>query len=345
MPCKRNSPGNPCCSPCINCTGTTFEVEAVSFAGTWSTPASDDDSPSCPACPIPGTFIFANSVTKEQLLGTDATPSGEQQCYRSVRQINSYCQTLIYNNVRYENFFGQWRKTRVKIYAREWYQIDASFGAVRMGSGTRISAGLRTIWNVEFVSRRCQFTTVGTYATQAEAQAAELDAQCEFGAPNATYEEPAGVFWLTCEKAQVIRNLSFYDDIAGSGSCTPTVCGVLTHRSTTSERWFYNYGIFGNCTGGATETDTIIKWKKDVDGSTPVGGDFTSTQHYLFTDYPLNSISGNGALTGTVTGQEFKVYGPDGITLLATLKEPCWPTTPTVDVVCNVEEPPPPPDP
>ena len=117
----------------------------------------------------------------------------------------------------------------------------------------------------------------------------------------------------------MIRNLSFYDDIAGSGSCTPTVCGALTHRSTTSERWFYNYGIFGNCTGGATETDTIIKWKKDVDGSTPVGGDFTSTQHYLFTDYPLNSISGNGALTGTVTGQEFKVYGPDGITLLATV--------------------------
>lgn len=352
MPCKRNSPGNPCCSPCINCTGTTFEVEAVSFAGTWGTPASEDDSPSCPGCVIPGTFIFANSVTKEQLLGTDATPSGEQQCYRSVRQIGDYCQTLIYDETTYTHVgFGYWKKTRSKIYAREWIQVDASFGAVRYGSGTRVSAGLRLIWVVQFVSRKCEFTTVnpygwpsGSYPDQASSLAAaktnELDAQCVFGEPDANYEEPSGTFWKVCEKIEVIRNLNFYDDISGSSSCTPTICGELTHRSTTSERWFYNYDLSGNCTNGL---DVLIKWKKDVDGSTPVLGDFTSTQDFEQTNG--TTLSGNGTLTGTVTGQEFKVYGPDGITLLATLKEPCWPTTPTVDVVCNVEEPPPPPDP
>ena len=144
-------------------------------------------------------------------------------------------------------------KTRVKIYAREWYQVDASFGAVRMGSGTRISAGLRTIWKVEFVSRRCQFTTVGTYATQF-CRLQSLTRKCEFGAPNATYEEPAGVFGRSA-KGEVIRNLNFFDDIAGSESCTPTVCGELTHRSTTSERWFYNYGIFGELVLVDTETE------------------------------------------------------------------------------------------
>lgn len=356
MACKKGKPGNPCCSPCINCTGTTFEVEAVSFAGTWGFPSSEDDSPSCPGCMIPGTFIFANSVTKEQLLGTDATPSGEQQCYRSVRQIGAYCQTQIYDSTTYSIVgFGHWKKTRIKIYAREWIQVDASFGAVRYGSNTRVSAGLGVTWFVQFISRKCEFITINPYgwpgpppdyyadeaSSLAAAKANELDAQCIFGEP-----DPAPFSsWKLCDSVQVFRNLAFYDDISGSSSCTPTICGALTHRSTTGERWLYDNGLYGRCTLDQDQ-EVSIKWKKDLDGSTPLLGDFTSTQQLKFSESTGGPVStGNGTLTGTVTGQEFKVYGPGGATLLATLKEPCWPTTPTVDVVCNVEEPPPPEDP
>ena len=359
MPCKRNSPGNPCCSPCINCTGTTFEVEAVSFAGTWSTPASDDDSPSCPACPIPGTFIFANSVTKEQLLGTSATPSGEQQCYRSVRQVGSYCQTLIYNVVTYTHVgFGYWKKTRRKIYAREWTEAVATFSTYRWGSGTRVNAGIQLKWIIEFISRKCESTTVNPYgwpgpppdfyadeaSSLAAAKASELDAQCEFGSPDVNYEEPTGVLWSVCQRIEVIRNLNFYDDIAGSESCTPTVCGELTHRSTSSERWVYHNGQYNYC---PTDANIFPYFKKNTDGSTPSGGDFTSTQYYFRGIGSGGSyLSGDGNLTGSIIGQEVRILGGySGLEVLATLKEPCWPTTPTVDVVCNVEEPPPPPDP
>ncbi len=73
-------------------------------------------------------------------------------------------------------------------------------------------------------------------------------------------------------------------------------------------------------------------------------GDFTSSQQYVVADGTSGpTLTGNGLLTGSIIGQEMKVHNGTG--LLATLKEPCWPIAPTLDVVCQVESPPPPKDP
>lgn len=339
MACKKGKPGNPCCSPCISCTGT-FRIDAVTIAGTWATPASEDDFAGCPTCIIPGTFVFANTLSSAQLAGTDPTPSGEQQCYRFVNHIGDYCQNQIWDHETYVGFFGQWKKTHWRIYAREWTQVEIALAVVKVGSATRIAISAYFKWIVQFVSRKCEYTTTGFYGTLAEAKTAELDAQCLFGTgPDANYQDSSGAFWKLCEKVEVKRSIHWYLDI--TGACKPAICGLIPHYETVSERWFYDYGLYGNC---GNDCDVYVRWKKDTDGSTPVLGDFTSSQQFVWSEGTSGpSLTGNGTLTGTITGQELKVYNGTG--LLATLKEPCWPTAPTVDVVCQVEEPPPPEDP
>lgn len=341
MACKKGKPGNPCCSPCINCTGS-FRIDAVTIAGTWDTPASEDDFAGCPTCIIPGTFVFANTLSSAQLAGTDPTPSGQQQCYRFVNHVGSYCQNQIWDYETYLGFSGYVKKTHMRIYAREWTQVEIALAVVRVGSATRIIVNAVFKWIVQFVSRKCEYTTTGIHASLDDAKANELDAQCLFGSgPDANYQDASGAYWKVCEQVEVKRTVSWLLDI--TGACKPAICGLIPHYSTVSERWIYNYGLQGAC---GTDTDVYVKWKKDVDGSA-VLGDFMSLQQYVWvvgTGGP--AVHGNGTLTGTITGQELKVYGGyGGVELLATLKEPCWPTAPTVDVVCQVEEPPPPEDP